>query len=102
MLGVFFGSVFVMLGRVQRMSVRDFGVVRGFFVMPGLVVLCCFAVVLRRLVVVMGGLLVMLVNVVFHSPSPRLEGEAPLQAIMKHLRPAYCRRKIRGQGALAF
>jgi len=39
MLGVLFGSVLVMIGRVQCVPVRDFGMMRGLFVRAGLVVL---------------------------------------------------------------
>jgi hypothetical protein len=68
MLRVHFRRVVVMVGGVQRMAVRDFRVVRGFFVMPGLMVFRRFAMVLRRLLVVVRGFLMMLVNFVIHNP----------------------------------
>jgi hypothetical protein len=42
--------------------------VRGFFVMPGLVMLGGFAMMLRCLLVMVRGFLVVLVNVVIHDP----------------------------------
>jgi hypothetical protein len=63
--------VFVVIIGMQRMAMRDLGVVRGFFVIPGLGVLGGFAMMLRRMLVVLGGLLVMLVDFVavhFHLP----------------------------------
>ena len=68
MFRVLFRSVVMMIGGVQRMAVRDFRVMRGLFVMPGLVMLCRLAVMFRRFVVVMRGFLVMLVDVVIHDP----------------------------------
>jgi hypothetical protein len=68
MLSVLFRSVVMMIGGVQRMAVRDFRVVRGLFVMPGLVMLRSLAMMLCRFVVVVRGFLVMLVDVVIHDP----------------------------------
>jgi hypothetical protein len=50
------------------MAVCDLRMVRGFFVVSGLVMLGGFAMVLRRLLVVVRGLLMVLVNVVIHDP----------------------------------
>ena len=68
MLSVFFGSVVVMVGRMQRMAVGDFRVVCRFLVMAGLVMLCRFAMVLRRFVVMVSGFFMMFVDVVIHDP----------------------------------
>jgi hypothetical protein len=68
MFGVFFRRVFVVIVGVQRVSVRHLGVVRGFFVIPGLGVFGGFAMVLRGMLVVFRGLLMMLVDfVAVHS-----------------------------------
>jgi hypothetical protein len=64
MFGVLLGSVLVVLGRMQRMAVRDLGMVRGFFVIAGFVMLGRLAMVLGRVLMMIGGVLVMLVNVV--------------------------------------
>jgi hypothetical protein len=100
MLGVHFRRVVMVVGRVQRMAVRDFRMVRRFFVMPGLVMLGRFAMMLRRLLVMMRGLLVVLVNVVIHHPLLGWDAGG-LQALMKHLRPAYCRTETIRQAAPA-
>ena len=92
MFGVLFRSVVVVVGGVQRMAVGDFRVMRRFLVMPGLVMLCRFAMVLRRFVVMVSGFFMMFVDVVIHDPLLGWEA-APLQAVMKHLRPAYGSRK---------
>jgi hypothetical protein len=92
MFGVLFRSVVVVVGRVQRMAVSDFRVVCRLFVMTGLLMLCRFAVVLRRFVVVVSGFFMMLVDVVIHDPLLGWDA-APLQAIMNHLRPGYGSRK---------
>jgi hypothetical protein len=68
MFRVLFRSEMLMIGGVRRMAVCDFRVMRGLFVMPGLVMLCRLAVMFRRFVVVMRGFLVMLVDVVIHDP----------------------------------
>ena len=92
MFGVLFGSVVVVIGGVQRMAVGDFRVMCRFLVMPGLMVLCRFAVMLCRLVVMVSGFFMMLVDVVIHDPLLGWDA-APLQAIVKHLRPGYGSRK---------
>ncbi len=53
-----------MVGRVQMMAVSDLAVVRGFFMIAGLVMLGRFAMVLGRMLVVICSVLVMLVNLV--------------------------------------
>jgi len=68
MFRVLFGSVVVMIGGVQRMAMGDFRVVRRFFVMPGLMVLCGFAMMLCRFVVMVSGFFMMFVDVVIHDP----------------------------------
>ena len=64
MLGVFLGRVFVMLGRVQRMAVRDLGMVRGLFVIAGLMMLCRLAMMLGGMLVMIRSVLMMFVNLV--------------------------------------
>jgi hypothetical protein len=49
LLGVLFRCVFVMFSRVQMMTMRHRGVVGRFFVVAGLVVLCGFAALVRKL-----------------------------------------------------
>jgi hypothetical protein len=93
MFRVLFGSVVVVIGRVQRVAVGDFRVVRRFLVVAGLVMLCRFAMMLRRFIVMVSGFLMMLVDVVIHDPLLGWEA-APLQAVMKHLRPECCREKL--------
>ena len=53
-----------MFGRMQRMAMRDLGMVRGLFVIAGLVMLRSFAMVFGSVLVVMRGLVVMFVNLV--------------------------------------
>jgi len=53
-----------MFGRMQRMAMRDLGMVRGLFVIAGLVMLRSFAMVFGGVLVVMRGLVVMFVNLV--------------------------------------
>jgi hypothetical protein len=48
MLGMLLGRVLVMHGRVQRMPMRDLGMVRGLFVIAGLVMLCRLTMMLGR------------------------------------------------------
>lgn len=62
MLGVLLGRVRVMIGRVQRVAVRDLGMMRGLLVIAGLVMLGGFAMMLGGMLVVMRGVLVMFVN----------------------------------------
>jgi hypothetical protein len=64
MLGVLFRRVLVVLGRVQRMPVCHLGVVRRLFVVAGLVVFRCFAMVLGGMFMMVCGLLVVFVNLV--------------------------------------
>jgi hypothetical protein len=63
-LGVPLRSVFMMLGRMQGMAVRHFGMMRRFLMIAGLCMLGRFAMVLGRVIVVIRRFLVMLVNVV--------------------------------------
>jgi hypothetical protein len=64
LLGVHLRCVLVVLGGVQVMTMRHFGVMRRLFVVSGLVVLGGFAMVLGRVLVVVRGLVMMFVNVV--------------------------------------
>jgi hypothetical protein len=71
-LGMLFRGMLVMLSGVQMMTMRHRGVMRRFFVMACLVVLCGFVMVCGCLLVVMGGLFVVFVNFVIHRASPRI------------------------------
>jgi hypothetical protein len=64
-LGVQLRGLMVMLGGPQMMPVRDLGMVRGFFVIAGLVMFGGFTVVLGGMVVMVRGVFVMFVNIVF-------------------------------------
>jgi hypothetical protein len=59
-----FRSVFVVLGRMQGMPVRYFGVVGGFFVIAVFGVLSGLTMMLCRMFVMVRRLLVVLVNIV--------------------------------------
>jgi hypothetical protein len=63
--GVLLGRLVVMVVGMQRMSTRHFGVMRGLFVVAGLGMFGGFAMMLGRMIVMLGGLFVMLVDVVF-------------------------------------
>jgi hypothetical protein len=62
--GVLLGRLVVMVVGMQRMSMRDFGVMRGLLVIAGLGMFGGFAMMLGRMLVVLGGLFMMLVNLV--------------------------------------
>ena len=64
MLCVLFGSVFVMLSRVQRVPVRRYGMMRALFVRASLVVFCSLAMVLGGMLMMVRGLLVVFVDFV--------------------------------------
>jgi hypothetical protein len=64
-LGMQFRRLMVMLGGPQMMPVRDLGMVRGLFVIAGLVMFGGFTVVLGGVVVMVRGMFVMFVDVVF-------------------------------------
>jgi hypothetical protein len=64
LVGVHLRGVFVVLGGMQVMPMRHLGVMRGLFVMASLVVLCRFAMVLGRMIVMVRGLLMVLVDFV--------------------------------------
>jgi hypothetical protein len=63
--GVLLGRLVVMVVGMQRMSMRDFGVVRGLFMVAGLGMFRGFAMMLGGVLVMLGGLFMMLVNLVF-------------------------------------
>jgi hypothetical protein len=65
LVGVHLRGFLVMVGSMQVMAMRHLGMVRGLFVISGLVVLGGFAMVLRRMLVMLRGLLVVFVDVVF-------------------------------------
>jgi hypothetical protein len=76
LLGVQLRGVLMVLGGVQRMAVRDLGMVRGLFVMTGLMVFGGFAMVFGRVLVMVRGVFVMLVDLVaFHRCLPGSDGE---------------------------
>jgi len=70
LIGVMLSGFFGMIGSVQRMSVRDVGMVTGLFVIARLVVVGCFAVMFRRLFMVLRSLVMMLRSLVFHCEMP--------------------------------
>jgi hypothetical protein len=57
------GGILMMLGGMQMVAVRDFRVMGGLFVFAGLVVLGSLAMMLGRLLVVMRGFFVVLVDI---------------------------------------
>jgi hypothetical protein len=64
-------SVLVVLGGVQRMAVRDFGMMGCFFVMPGRRMFGGFFVMPGRMFVMFSSFLVVFVNcVLFHDNLP--------------------------------
>ena len=71
LIGMLFRSVLVVLGGVQRMAVRDFGMVGCFLMMPRLRMFGGFFVVPGGMFVMFSGFLVMFVNcVLFHDRLP--------------------------------
>ena len=84
MFGVLFGSVMVVVGRMQRMAVGDFGMMGGFLVIAGLGVFCRFPMMLGGMLVVVRRLLVVLVDIVtVHGRLPGFDG---VIAMSKHRR----------------
>jgi hypothetical protein len=72
MFGVHLRSVAVMLVRVQRVSMRRMGVMRRLFVVARFGMFRRLAMMLRRMLVMLGGFLVMLMNIVTaHRSLPR-------------------------------
>jgi len=78
MLRVHLRRVLVVLGRMQRMPMRDFGMVCGLVMIAGFMMLRGLAMVLGGVLMVMCGLLVMLVNfVAIHRYLPGMaDGES--------------------------
>jgi hypothetical protein len=71
LIGMLFGGVLVVLGGVQRMPVRNFGMVGCFFMMPRRRMFGGFSVVLSGMIVVFSSFLVVFVNcVLFHDEIP--------------------------------
>jgi hypothetical protein len=60
LIGVVLSGFFGMMGSVQRMPVSDMGMVAGLFVIAGFVVLGCFAMMFRRVFVVLRSFVMML------------------------------------------
>jgi hypothetical protein len=72
---------------MQRMAVSHFGVMRRLFMIAGFGMLCGFAVMLGRVLVMFGGLLVMLVNfLTVHGrlPARRIVVRGASPRSMKH------------------
>jgi predicted alpha/beta hydrolase len=92
--GVLLRSLVVMVIGMQRVPMRDLGMMCGLFVVAGFGMFGSFAVMLGRVIVMLGGLFVMLVNVVFmhivtiHRRLPvRIVGNGPASpGSVKHLR----------------
>ena len=61
---------FVMVLRVEIVGMRQLSMVRGFFVMTLMRVLCRFSVMLGRVLVVLGCLGMMVVSFLVHRVSP--------------------------------
>ena len=71
MIGVLLGSVAVVLVRMKRMAVRDLGMMRRLLVIAVFRVLGRLAMVLRGVLVMLGGLVVVFVDFVgAHGSSP--------------------------------
>jgi hypothetical protein len=69
--GVLLRSMLVVIRCMQGMPVRYLGMARGFLVVAGLGMFCGFAMVLRRMIVVVRRQLMMIVDVVaFHCHLP--------------------------------
>jgi hypothetical protein len=61
----------MMLGRMQGMTMGDLGMMRGFFMITGLVVLCGFAMMFGSVLVVVRRVFVVFVNIVIcHGALP--------------------------------
>jgi hypothetical protein len=93
MLGVLLGSVLVVVGRMQRMAVRDLGMVRSLFVIAGFVVLGGLAMMLGGVFMMVRGVLMVLVNVVTaHGCLPGINGRRrALPGSVNHLRRGFVR-----------
>lgn len=63
---MFFGRMLVALGGMQLMTMGDLRVLGGLFMCAGLMMLGRFAMMHCRLLVMMGGLFMVLVDVVVH------------------------------------
>jgi hypothetical protein len=72
MFRVGFGRLSRMVGRMEVVSVRDVGMVRGFLVMAGLMVFRRFPMMVRGVLVVFSGLQVMFCCLFGHVPLLRL------------------------------
>jgi hypothetical protein len=67
---VSFHCLFVMMGSVQMVGVRQVRVMRGFFMLTGLVMLGRHSVMFRGLLVVLGRFFMVLVNFEGHGCIP--------------------------------
>jgi hypothetical protein len=74
LVGMLFRCMLVVFGGMKRMAMRHLRMMRRFFVIPGLGVLCRLAVMLGGLLVMFRRLLVMVVDIMaFHSALPTLK-----------------------------
>jgi hypothetical protein len=82
LIGMLFRSVLVVLGGVQRMTVRDFGMVGCFFMMPGLRLFGGFSVVRGGMFVMFSSFLVVFVNCeLFHDGLPGMRNSGDTSQI---------------------
>lgn len=70
LIGMVLSGFFGMMGSVQRMSMRDMGMVAALFVIARFVVFGCFAVMFRRVFMVFGSLVMVLCSLVGHCEMP--------------------------------
>jgi hypothetical protein len=90
----------VMVGGVQVVPVRHFGMVCGLFVIASLVVLGRFMMVLGRVLMVVGGLLMVFMDVVaVHRSLPVCSVAKPehCRGSMKYLRRSFVRSSQRNR-----
>ncbi len=71
---VMFGCLFRMMFRMQVMTMRHMGMMGGLFMIARFMMLRRFGVVFAGVFVMLGGLLVMFTDGVFHVPFPLLSG----------------------------
>jgi hypothetical protein len=65
MLGVLFGSMFGVIDRRQLVTMGEMGMMSGLFMIAGLREARCFAMVLGRVFVVLGGFVMVMMDAVF-------------------------------------
>jgi len=83
LIGVLFRSMFVVPGGVQRMAVRDFGMVGRFFMMPSLRVFRGLTVVPSGVFMMLSSFLVVFVNcVLVHNGLPDAQSLRHSESLM--------------------